>query len=99
MGDRSPSTTSRRTSSAFWRKRTSGRSVLAPDVNVLVYAHRTDEPAYRPYRRWLEDLIGGPQPFALSVLVAVGFVRIVTNAKAYPSPTPLPMALAVIDEL
>lgn len=73
--------------------------MLAPDVNVLVYAHRTDETAYRLYRRWLEDLIGGPQPFALSVLVAVGFVRIVTNAKAYPSPTPLPMALAVIDEL
>ena len=68
-----------------------------PDVNVLVYAHRADEASHAAYARWLASLIDGPEPFALSVLVAVGFLRIVTNHKIYRSPTPLPTALAAID--
>jgi toxin-antitoxin system PIN domain toxin len=70
-----------------------------PDVNILVFAHRQDEAVHRPYKAWLEKLVAGPQPFALSVLVAVGFVRVVTNPKIFRTPTPLPLALATIDEL
>lgn len=70
-----------------------------PDVNVLVYAHRADEKVHVPYKRWLTEVVNGPEPFALSLLVAVGFVRVVTNAKIYRLPTPLPTALAVIDQL
>lgn len=73
--------------------------MLMPDVNVLVYAHRADETVHQSYRHWLTAVVNGPQPFALSVLVAVGFVRIVTNARIYPVPTPLATALAVIDQL
>ena len=72
---------------------------LMPDVNVLVYAHRQDETWHAAYREWLEAAIDGPHPFALSVLVAVGFVRIVTNARIYADPTPLPVALAVVERL
>jgi toxin-antitoxin system PIN domain toxin len=70
-----------------------------PDVNILVYAHRQDEAVHRPYRAWLEKLVAGPQPFALSVLVAVGFVRVVTNPKLFRPPTPLALALAAVDEI
>src|SRR3990172_2276560 len=70
-----------------------------PDVNVLVYAHREDETTHAAYRRWLETLVNGSEPFAPSALVAVGFVRIVTNPRIFSTPTPLPTALAVIDEL
>lgn len=70
-----------------------------PDVNVLVYAHRKDDLAHEAYRAWLEQTAAGPEPFALSVLVAVGFVRIVTNPRIYATPTPLSIALAVIDDL
>jgi toxin-antitoxin system PIN domain toxin len=73
--------------------------VLLPDVNVLVYAHRADEKVHEPYRRWLEGLVNGAEPFGLSVLVAVGFVRVVTNSQIYPAATPLAVALATIDEL
>lgn len=73
--------------------------MIAPDVNVLVYAHRAEEPSHRPYRQWVEDLVNGPRPFALSTLVAVGFVRVVTLPRFSPIPTPLATALAVIDEL
>jgi hypothetical protein len=70
-----------------------------PDINVLVYAHRADETVHAPYRAWLENLADSPEPFALSVLVAVGFVRIVTNPKIYTPATPLATALAAIDAL
>jgi len=73
--------------------------MLMPDVNILVYAHRPDEGPHAAYRRWLEDLADGQEPFAVSVLAAVGFVRIVTNSRIYSVPTPLPTALAVIDQI
>jgi len=64
-----------------------------------LYAHRADERVHAPYREWLEALVNGPEPFALSVLAAVGFVRIVTNPKIYKPPTPLSTALAAVDGL
>jgi hypothetical protein len=70
-----------------------------PDVNVLVYAHRRDERVHEPYRAWLEALVNDREPFALGVLVAVAFVRIVTNPRIYAQPTPLPAALGVVDQL
>jgi toxin-antitoxin system PIN domain toxin len=73
--------------------------MLAPDVNVLVYAHRSDEAVHEPYREWLEALVNQPVPFGLSWLVLGGFVRIVTNRRIYSEPTPLPAALAIIESL
>jgi hypothetical protein len=73
--------------------------IVMPDVNVLVYAHRQDEAWHEAYRDWLRDVVDGPRPFALSVLVAVGFVRVVTSSRIYEDPTPLPVALAAAERL
>jgi hypothetical protein len=70
-----------------------------PDVNVLIYAHRADETTHKAYADWLAQMVRGPRPFALSVLVAVAFVRIATNKRIYRKPTPLTLALATVDEL
>ncbi|MFV2062123.1 MAG: type II toxin-antitoxin system VapC family toxin [Chloroflexota bacterium] len=70
-----------------------------PDVNVLVYAHRQDEAWHHSYADWLERLVDGPEPFSLSVLVAVAFIRIVTNPKTFDHPTPLPVALVAMEQL
>lgn len=70
-----------------------------PDVNVLVYAHRREDPDHEFYRAWLERLANGPEMFALSSMVAVAFVRIITHPSFRPCPTPLVQALAVIDSL
>jgi toxin-antitoxin system PIN domain toxin len=70
-----------------------------PDVNILVYAHRREDPDHEFYRAWIERVANGPEPFALSLLVAVAFVRIVTHPQFRPEPTPLPQAMAVIDSL
>jgi toxin-antitoxin system PIN domain toxin len=73
--------------------------MLMPDVNVLVYAHRADERDHRAYKKWLEGLVNGPEPFALSVLVAVGFTRVVTNERIYRKPMPIHAALADVERL
>jgi uncharacterized protein len=73
--------------------------MLMPDVNILIYAHREDEKCHEAYAKWLKSLVDGAEPFALSVLVAVGFVRIVTNRRIYEDPTPLPVALAFVEQL
>ena len=73
--------------------------MLMPDVNVLIYAHRQDEAWHEPYADWLKQVVDGPEPFALSVLVAVGFIRIVTNPRIYEDPTPLPVAIAAMEQL
>ena len=73
--------------------------MLAPDVNLLLYAHRADGPLFERHRAWLQELVASPQPFALSALIAVGFVRVATYPPQKPRPTPLDTALAFIDSL
>lgn len=70
-----------------------------PDVNTLIYAHRREDPDHEFYRAWIERVVNDPEPFALSVLVAAAFVRVVAHPHFRPDPTPLPQALAVIDSL
>jgi toxin-antitoxin system PIN domain toxin len=73
--------------------------MLMPDVNTLVYAHRREDPDHDFYREWMERLVNGGEPFALSLLVAASFVRVVTHPGFQPRPTPLSQALAVIDSI
>ena len=73
--------------------------MLMVDVSILAYAHRADEARHPDYRRWLEEVVNGLQPFALSSLVAVDFVRTVTGSRIYSAPTPLPTALAAVEQL
>jgi len=70
-----------------------------PDVNVLVYAFREDSPGHREWRQWLEELVEGPEPFALSDHVLAGFLRVVTHPRVFDPPTPLDAALAFADAL
>ena len=70
-----------------------------PDVNVLIYAHRKDECTHEFYRGWIESLVNSKAPFGLSALVGVAFVRIVTNPRFHPEPSPLSLALEVIERL
>jgi toxin-antitoxin system PIN domain toxin len=73
--------------------------MLMPDVNLLVYAHREDEAMHEIARAWVDDTVNRSSPFGLSALVAVGFVRIVTNGRIYREPTPTPVALAAVESI
>lgn len=74
--------------------------MLSPDVNVLVYAHREDSHAEHPrFAAWVSSLATGPQPFALSLLALVGFVRVVTNPRVFRRASTLDEALEFTGEL
>ena len=74
--------------------------MLTPDVNVLIYAHRSDStPEHESYAKWLTDVAVGREPFAISTLAVVGFVRIVTNARVFDRPSTLDEAFAFTGEL
>jgi toxin-antitoxin system PIN domain toxin len=73
--------------------------MILPDVNVLIYAHRPDTPHHRAYADWLERTVTSPEPFALSELVLAGFLRLVTNNRAFRNPSPADVAMAFVDEL
>lgn len=70
--------------------------MLLTDVNVLVYAIRSDSPRHDEYRTWTEQLIRGPSAYAISDEVLCGMLRLVTNARVFNQPTPLDSALTFI---
>lgn len=73
--------------------------MILPDVNVLVYAHRSERPEHHETRAWLEEAINGPQPYGLADIVLSGFLRVVTHPRVFEVPTPLATALAFVAEL
>lgn len=52
--------------------------MMLPDVNVLVYAFRRENPDHGRYANWLTDSIASGD-LGVSDFVLSSFVRIVTN--------------------
>ena len=73
--------------------------MILPDVNVLVLAHRADQPEHAAVLAWLTREVESERPFALADLAIAGFLRIVTHPRIYATPTPLATAVAFVDEL
>ena len=74
--------------------------MLLPDVNVLIYAHVKDStPDHAKYADWVVRLATGAEPFALSILVLSGFIRIVTNPQIFPAPSTLGQAFDFVSSL
>lgn len=69
------------------------------DVNVLVYAHRSDSSSHVACRRWLEALVNGDEAYGVSELVLSGFLRVVTHPRVFATPTPLAEALTFANQL
>jgi toxin-antitoxin system PIN domain toxin len=73
--------------------------VILFDVNVLLNAHRLEQPDHEVARNLLERTAGDVRPFALSELILGSFVRIATHRRALNPPTPLGDALDFCDGL
>ena len=67
--------------------------MLSPDVNVLVYAHRSDAVDHERYHAWLDGMLHSDVAFGISDAVLAGFVRVVTHSRIFTTPTPLDVAL------
>ena len=75
---------------------------MTPDINVLVAASRADHPHHTIAREWLEEAIEACESgSSIEVLpmVAAGFLRLVTNSRVFPDPSPIKEALAFLDSL
>jgi toxin-antitoxin system PIN domain toxin len=73
--------------------------VILCDVNVLVYAYRTEAPEHQRYVRWLREAIASEQAYGVSDLVLSRFLRIVTHPRGMTTPAPLESALAFANDL
>ena len=63
--------------------------MILPDVNVLIYAFRSDRPEYPICRRWLDRIISSDAQFAVSRLALSAVVRITTDRRIYQVPSAL----------
>lgn len=70
-----------------------------PDVNVLVYAHRSDVDDHIQYLDWLSSLINSNLAFGMSELVLSGFLRIVTHPRIFKTPSKLSDARRFVDQI
>lgn len=57
--------------------------MLAPDTNILVYAHRAGLPRHREARRLLARLAEGRAPYALFWPSLCEFLRVVTRHRVF----------------
>jgi hypothetical protein len=73
--------------------------MLCVDVNVLVYAHRSDLPEHSVYRRLLERLANDDEPLGLPDVALGGFVRVITNRRIFAQPTNSDKAWQAVDAL
>jgi uncharacterized protein len=73
--------------------------MILPDVNILVYAFREDAENHATFRSWLEGLVNSNDAYGITDLVLSGFLRIVTNPRAFNLPTPMAEALTFVERL
>jgi toxin-antitoxin system PIN domain toxin len=73
--------------------------VILPDVNLLIYAYRSDDPNHQQARAFLRSVIEDDSNFGISTLALSGFVRIVTNPRIHRQPTSLDDAFAFCNNI
>ena len=63
--------------------------MILPDVNVLLYALRSDTSEHKVCRCWLEGVVNGEARYGMSPQVLSGVVRIATHARIFVQPSSL----------
>lgn len=59
------------------------------DVNVLIYAFRSDAEDHPRYKSWLETAINGPSAYGVAPQVLASVVRICTHPRIFKIPSSL----------
>jgi hypothetical protein len=73
--------------------------MILPDVNVLIYAFRRDTEHHAVCRRWLAHVVEGDARFGVSPAALSAVVRIVTNARAFKTPSSVAEAFGFCDDV
>jgi uncharacterized protein len=59
------------------------------DVNVLIYAFRSDSDNHALFKSWLESAINGPSAYGIAPQVLASVVRICTHPRIFKIPSSL----------
>jgi toxin-antitoxin system PIN domain toxin len=73
--------------------------LILPDVNVLLYAFRSDAENHAAYRTWLEGVIMGELAYGMSPQVLASVIRLATHPRIFARPDPLEDAVAFASTL
>lgn len=73
--------------------------MILVDVNLLLYAYNASATQHAEARRWLEETIVKTEPFGLSWIAILAFLRISTNPRAFPHPFSIEEAIEIINDL
>jgi uncharacterized protein len=68
--------------------------VILPDVNVLLYAFRSDADEHDAHRVWLESVINGDTAYGMSPQVMASVIRLATHPRVFVRPDRLEDVLA-----
>ena len=81
------------------RRRTfsGSRSVIVPDLNLLLYAHDAASTRHDAARAWWGDLLNGTERIGVPWLVAAGFVRLATSTHVMGQPATTEQALDTVE--
>lgn len=69
------------------------------DVNLWVYAFRSDSPLHEIARASVQAALEEPEPFLFSPGIASSFLRLVTNSRIFKEPSRLAEAWLFVDAL
>ncbi len=67
------------------------------DVNLLIYAVNSASPVHPKAKRWLENVLAGPETVAFSSLGLLAFIRLTTRAGLFERPLPIAIAFDLIE--
>lgn len=73
--------------------------MILPDVNVLLYANRSDSDVHDQYASWLQRVIRRGEQLLLADAALMGFLRLSTHPRMFAIPTPVSEAAAFVDAL
>lgn len=68
--------------------------MILPDVNVLLYAFRSDAENHAAYRTWLEGVLNGEMAYGMSPHVLASVIRLATHPRIFVRPDRVADAVA-----
>src|SRR5205814_8915872 len=68
------------------------------DANVLLYAYNESANEHDAAKLWLEEVLSGSEPVALTWTVILAFMRITMNPRAFPDPLSRTEAAIIVSE-
>lgn len=63
--------------------------MILADVNILIYAFRSDAENHSEYKSWLESVINGSSAYGISPQVLGAVVRVCTHPRIFAKPSTL----------